>query len=43
MSVSDALQLMLAFGTFIVALTALIVELIKSQQIITTLLKGGLL
>ncbi|MFT8661295.1 putative holin-like toxin [Liquorilactobacillus ghanensis] len=28
MSVSDALQLMLAFGTFI----ALIVELIKSQQ-----------
>ncbi|EAD8886248.1 putative holin-like toxin [Listeria monocytogenes] len=32
MSVSDALQLMLAFGTFIVALTALIVELIKSQQ-----------
>ena len=32
MSVSDALQLMLAFGTFIVALIALIVELIKSQQ-----------
>ncbi|MBP5844756.1 putative holin-like toxin, partial [Lactiplantibacillus plantarum] len=31
-SVSDALQLMLAFGTFIVALIALIVELIKSQQ-----------
>ncbi|WP_181186599.1 MULTISPECIES: putative holin-like toxin, partial [Lactiplantibacillus] len=28
----DALQLMLAFGTFIVALIALIVELIKSQQ-----------
>ncbi|MCT3287824.1 putative holin-like toxin [Lactiplantibacillus pentosus] len=32
MSVADALQLMLAFGTFIVALLALIVELIKSQQ-----------
>ncbi|TLQ23983.1 putative holin-like toxin [Lactiplantibacillus plantarum] len=32
MSVSDALQLMLVFGTFIVALIALIVELIKSQQ-----------
>ena len=32
MSVADALQLMLAFGTFIVALIALIVELIKSQQ-----------
>ncbi|XHU73580.1 putative holin-like toxin (plasmid) [Lactiplantibacillus plantarum] len=32
MSVSDALQLMLTFGTFIVALIALIVELIKSQQ-----------
>ncbi|QBZ22968.1 putative holin-like toxin (plasmid) [Lactiplantibacillus plantarum] len=32
MSVSDALQLMLAFGTFIVVLIALIVELIKSQQ-----------
>ena len=32
MSVADALQLMLAFGTFIVALVALIVELIKSQQ-----------
>ncbi|WP_237770883.1 putative holin-like toxin [Lactiplantibacillus plantarum] len=29
---SDALQLILAFGTFIVALIALIVELIKSQQ-----------
>ncbi|WP_338086052.1 putative holin-like toxin [Ligilactobacillus acidipiscis] len=28
-SVSDALQLMLAFGTFIVALIALVVELIK--------------
>ncbi|AUJ31904.1 MAG: putative holin-like toxin [Liquorilactobacillus nagelii] len=32
MSVADALQLMLAFGMFIVALIALIVELIKSQQ-----------
>ncbi|MBU7514114.1 putative holin-like toxin [Lactiplantibacillus pentosus] len=32
MSVSDALQLMRAFGMFIVALIALIVELIKSQQ-----------
>ncbi|MBZ1507641.1 putative holin-like toxin [Leuconostoc mesenteroides] len=32
MSVSDALQLMLMFGTFIVALLALVVELIKSQQ-----------
>lgn len=32
MSVADALQLMLAFGTFIVTLIALIVELIKSQQ-----------
>ncbi|WP_341869242.1 putative holin-like toxin [Ligilactobacillus ubinensis] len=32
MSVSDALQLMLGFGTFTVALIALIVELIKSQQ-----------
>ena len=31
MSVSDALQLMLAFGTFIVALIALIVELINKQ------------
>jgi hypothetical protein len=31
-SVADALQLMLAFGTFIVALIALIVELIKSKQ-----------
>ncbi|MCE6021494.1 putative holin-like toxin [Levilactobacillus brevis] len=29
---SDSLQLMLAFGTFIVALIALIVELIRSQQ-----------
>jgi hypothetical protein len=36
-SVSDAQQLTLAFGTFIVALIALIVELIKSQQKITTL------
>ncbi|MGH2110908.1 putative holin-like toxin [Aerococcus urinaeequi] len=32
MSVSDALQLMLMFGTFIVALLALVVELIKNQQ-----------
>ncbi|TOY74934.1 hypothetical protein DIS16_10890 [Levilactobacillus brevis] len=32
MSVAGALQLMLAFGTLIVALIALIVELIKSQQ-----------
>ena len=32
MSVADALQLMLAFGTFTVTLTALIIELIKSQQ-----------
>ena len=32
MSVADALQLMLAFGTFIVALIALIVELIKRQK-----------
>ncbi|MDV7720311.1 putative holin-like toxin [Pediococcus ethanolidurans] len=31
-SVSDTLQLMLAFGTFIVALIALVVELIKNQQ-----------
>jgi hypothetical protein len=31
-SVADALQLMLAFGTFTVTLTALIIELIKSQQ-----------
>ncbi|WP_311774936.1 putative holin-like toxin [Enterococcus faecalis] len=29
MSVSDALQLMLAFGTFVIALIALVVELIK--------------
>nr|WP_284249298.1 putative holin-like toxin [Tetragenococcus halophilus] len=29
MSVSDALQLVLGFGTFIVALIALVVELIK--------------
>ncbi|MBX9006150.1 putative holin-like toxin [Enterococcus faecalis] len=28
-SVSDALQLMLAFGTFVIALIALVVELIK--------------
>ncbi|WEV41333.1 putative holin-like toxin (plasmid) [Lactobacillus sp. ESL0681] len=31
-SVSDAIQLMLSFGTFIVALIALIVELIKNQS-----------
>ena len=37
MSVADALQLMLAFGTFIVALIALIVELIKSQRRIVKL------
>nr|WP_273951036.1 putative holin-like toxin [Leuconostoc mesenteroides] len=29
---SDALQLMLMFGTFIVTLLALVVELIKNQQ-----------
>lgn len=32
MSVADALQLMLVFGTFTVALVALVVELIKNQQ-----------
>ncbi|MGO3315666.1 holin [Leuconostoc mesenteroides subsp. mesenteroides] len=32
MSVSDALQLMFMFGTFIVDLLTLVVELIKSQQ-----------
>ncbi|MGE9134218.1 putative holin-like toxin, partial [Lacticaseibacillus paracasei] len=32
MSISDALQLMLGFGTFVVALIALVVELIKNQQ-----------
>ncbi|WEV41325.1 putative holin-like toxin [Lactobacillus sp. ESL0681] len=32
MSVADAIQLMLSFGTFIVALIALIVELIKNQS-----------
>ena len=31
-SVSDALQLMFMFGTFIVALLTLVVELIKNQQ-----------
>lgn len=31
-SVSDTLQLMLGFGTFIVALISLVVELIKNQQ-----------
>ncbi|MBI6598747.1 putative holin-like toxin [Lacticaseibacillus casei] len=30
--ISDALQLMLGFGTFVVALLALVVELIKNQQ-----------
>lgn len=40
MSVADALQLMLAFGMFIVALIALIVELIKSQQKIIRLSFG---
>ncbi|WP_300735035.1 MULTISPECIES: putative holin-like toxin [Lactobacillales] len=30
MSVSDTLQLMLAFGTFVVALIALVIELIKT-------------
>nr|WP_279036241.1 putative holin-like toxin [Lactobacillus intestinalis] len=29
-SVSDTLQLMLAFGTFVVALIALVIELIKT-------------
>ncbi|WEV50811.1 putative holin-like toxin [Lactobacillus sp. ESL0731] len=32
MSTSDAIQLMLSFGTFVVALIALIVELIKNQS-----------
>ncbi|MBZ1530099.1 putative holin-like toxin [Leuconostoc mesenteroides] len=32
MSVSDALQLMLGFGTFVLVLIGLVVELIKSQQ-----------
>ncbi|EKQ24534.1 hypothetical protein LCAUW1_0531 [Lacticaseibacillus paracasei] len=32
MSISDALQLMLGFGMFVVALIALVVELIKNQQ-----------
>jgi hypothetical protein len=31
-SISDALQLMLGFGMFVVALLALVVELIKNQQ-----------
>nr|WP_306465735.1 putative holin-like toxin [Leuconostoc mesenteroides] len=31
-SVSDALQLMLGFGTFVLVLIGLVVELIKSQQ-----------
>ena len=34
MSVSDALQLMLAFGTFTVALIALIVELVSKKNIL---------
>ncbi|AKU36009.1 holin (plasmid) [Lacticaseibacillus paracasei] len=32
MSISDALQLMLGSGMFVVALLALVVELIKNQQ-----------
>ena len=32
MSISDALQLMLGFGTFVVVLLALVVELINNQQ-----------
>ncbi|MDF7682114.1 putative holin-like toxin [Lactobacillus sp. ESL0679] len=32
MSTADAIQLMLSFGTFIVALITLIVELIKNQS-----------
>ncbi|UQS84938.1 putative holin-like toxin (plasmid) [Apilactobacillus apisilvae] len=32
MSVADALQLMLMFGTFIVALIALVVEIVKNNQ-----------
>ncbi|TPR13075.1 putative holin-like toxin [Apilactobacillus timberlakei] len=32
MSVADALQLMLMFGTFIVALIALIVEIVKQSK-----------
>ncbi|TPR26154.1 putative holin-like toxin [Apilactobacillus micheneri] len=32
MSVADALQLMLMFGTFTVALIALVVEIVKSNQ-----------
>ncbi|AFT82553.1 putative holin-like toxin [Leuconostoc pseudomesenteroides] len=32
MSVSDALQLMLGFGTFVLVLIGLVVELIKNQQ-----------
>jgi hypothetical protein len=31
-SVADALQLMLMFGTFIVALIALVVEIVKNNQ-----------
>ncbi|TPR37646.1 MULTISPECIES: putative holin-like toxin [Apilactobacillus] len=32
MSVADALQLMLMFGTFIVALIALVVEIVKQSK-----------
>ncbi|AWN85370.1 hypothetical protein LPEG9_15705 (plasmid) [Lacticaseibacillus paracasei] len=32
MSISDALQLMLGFGMFVIALLALVVELIQNQQ-----------
>ncbi|WP_399395748.1 putative holin-like toxin [Tetragenococcus halophilus] len=32
MSVSDALQLMLAFGTFTLALIKLVVELVKNDK-----------
>ncbi|TPR23413.1 putative holin-like toxin [Apilactobacillus timberlakei] len=32
MSVADALQLMLMFGTFIVALISLVVEIVKQSK-----------
>ncbi|MCL0330557.1 putative holin-like toxin [Apilactobacillus xinyiensis] len=32
MSVKDALQLMIMFGTFIVALIALVVEIVKQSK-----------
>ncbi|WP_434063050.1 putative holin-like toxin [Eupransor demetentiae] len=32
MSVADAIQLMLAFGTFVLTLLALVVELIKNSN-----------